>query len=100
MRKQDRRVLQPNEAAILAKHLAIEGNKPNNLIILDKLSPSRLGALIALYEHKTFVQSAIWNITRLISGRLSSAKRLARDFTANESGSHPAFFRCCDHASH
>jgi len=52
----------PADAANLALHQAIDGNKPNNLIILDQLSPDRLGALIAMYEHKIFVQSAIWNI--------------------------------------
>lgn len=50
------------DAAKLAAHLAIEGNKPSTLVILDELTPTRLGSLIALYEHKIFVQSAIWNI--------------------------------------
>lgn len=52
----------PSEAASLAEHLAISGNKPNNLIILDRLSPENLGALIALYEHKIYVQGVLWNI--------------------------------------
>ena len=39
-----------------------EGNKPSNTIVFDKLSPKSLGALIAIYEHKTFVQGVIWNI--------------------------------------
>ncbi len=52
----------PHEAEALADHLAIDGNKPDNLIILDQLTPARLGALIALYEHKIFVQGAIWDI--------------------------------------
>lgn len=46
----------------LAKHKVIPGNKPSNILFLDKLTPYNLGALIALYEHKTFVQGAIWNI--------------------------------------
>ncbi len=46
----------------LAKHKVIPGNRPSNLIFLDKLTPYNLGALIALYEHKTFVQGAIWDI--------------------------------------
>jgi glucose-6-phosphate isomerase len=52
----------PAEAALLAQHLEIEGNKPNNLLMLDRLTPKNLGALIALYEHKIFTQSVIWNI--------------------------------------
>lgn len=47
---------------INTQHLAIDGNKPSNIIMLDRLSPKNLGALLAIYEHKTFVQSAIWNI--------------------------------------
>ena len=39
-----------------------EGNKPTNTILIDKLTPKSLGKLIALYEHKIFVQGVIWNI--------------------------------------
>ncbi len=46
----------------LAKQKVIPGNKPSNLLFLDKITPYNLGALIALYEHKIFVQGAIWNI--------------------------------------
>lgn len=38
------------------------GNRPSNMLILDALSPFNLGALIALYEHKVFVQGCLWNI--------------------------------------
>lgn len=43
-------------------HRAIPGNRPSNTLFLDALTPKHLGALIALYEHKIFVQGAIWNI--------------------------------------
>jgi glucose-6-phosphate isomerase len=39
-----------------------EGNKPTNTLLIDKLTPESLGALVALYEHKLFVQGVIWNI--------------------------------------
>lgn len=39
-----------------------EGNKPSNTILFDKLTPQNLGVLIAMYEHKIFVQGIIWNI--------------------------------------
>jgi glucose-6-phosphate isomerase len=39
-----------------------EGNKPTNTLLIDQLTPQSLGALIALYEHKLFVQGVIWNI--------------------------------------
>jgi glucose-6-phosphate isomerase len=44
----------------LAPHKVIPGNRPSNTLVLERVSPRRLGALIALYEHKVFVQSAIW----------------------------------------
>jgi len=49
-------------ANFLAKHQAIPGNRPSTMIFLDKLTPKNLGTLLALYEHKVFVQSVIWNI--------------------------------------
>lgn len=52
----------PESAEALAPHLVIPGNKPSSILLLQQLSPKNLGALIALYEHKIFVQSAIWDI--------------------------------------
>ena len=46
----------------LAMHRRFEGNRPSNTILLEQLDPASLGALIALYEHKVFVQGVIWNI--------------------------------------
>lgn len=39
-----------------------EGNRPSNVLLLERLTPAALGKLIALYEHKVFVQGVIWNI--------------------------------------
>jgi len=50
------------KAESLAPHKVVEGNKPNNTILLDQLNPTSLGSLISLYEHKVFVQSTIWDI--------------------------------------
>ncbi len=50
------------KAKQLAPHKVIPGNKPSNIIFLKALTPFNLGALIALYEHKIFVQGMIWNI--------------------------------------
>ena len=53
----------PKERAkLLAKHQAIPGNRPSNTISFDTLTPTRLGSLLALYEHKIFVQGVIWGI--------------------------------------
>ena len=45
-----------------AMHRHMSGNKPSNTLVIDSLSPQSLGSLIALYEHKVFVQSVVWNI--------------------------------------
>ena len=50
------------EADKLAKHKYMPGNRPSNTLLMDELNPRRLGALIALYEHKVFVQGVIWNL--------------------------------------
>jgi glucose-6-phosphate isomerase len=51
-----------NTAAALVSHRTFEGNRPSNMIMMDKLTPSALGKLVALYEHSVFTQGAIWNI--------------------------------------
>lgn len=50
------------EANQLAPHHVIPGNRPSNILLLNALSPKQLGALLALYEHKIFVQGVIWDI--------------------------------------
>ncbi|MGC7402675.1 glucose-6-phosphate isomerase [Pandoraea pneumonica] len=55
-----------------------EGNRPSNTLVIDKLSPERLGALIALYEHKVFVQAAIWNINPFDQWGVELGKTLCR----------------------
>ena len=50
------------EAARLAPHKTFPGNRPSNTIVLPRLDPCSLGALIALYEHKVLVQGTIWNV--------------------------------------
>lgn len=49
-------------ATLLAQHQVIPGNRPSNILLIRQLTPSALGALIALYEHKIFVQGALWDI--------------------------------------
>lgn len=46
----------------LAPHKVIPGNRPSNTLVMETLDPQRLGALIALYEHKVFTQGVIWGI--------------------------------------
>lgn len=54
--------LDNKQAEELAPHMTFPGNRPSNTILATKLDPYSLGALIALYEHKIFVQGIIWNI--------------------------------------
>ena len=48
--------------AWLAPHRSFEGNRPSSTLLLERLTPATLGALVALYEHSVFVQGAIWHI--------------------------------------
>ncbi|MFN2288053.1 MAG: glucose-6-phosphate isomerase [Chromatocurvus sp.] len=49
-------------AASLAPHLAMPGNRPHSILSLQSLTPHALGALLALYEHRTYCSSVFWNI--------------------------------------
>jgi len=57
-----------------------EGNRPSNAILIKKLTPKNLGALIAMYEHKTFVQGVIWNIYSFDQFGVELGKELANKF--------------------
>lgn len=56
------RGVKKEEAEKLASHLAMPGNRPNNVITMGSLSPTTLGALLALYEHRTFCSAILWGI--------------------------------------
>ena len=51
-----------DDAAALAAQRTFTGNRPSTVLLLDELTPASLGALLALYEHKTFVQALLWGI--------------------------------------
>lgn len=63
-------------AGKLAAHLVIPGNKPSNILFMHRLTPKNLGALIALYEHKIFVQSIIWDINAFDQWGVELGKQL------------------------
>jgi glucose-6-phosphate isomerase len=69
--------LPANEAAFLLPFKVFEGNKPTNTILIQKLTPESLGSLIALYEHKIFVQGVIWNIFSYDQWGVQLGKQLA-----------------------
>ncbi|HEB82273.1 MAG TPA: glucose-6-phosphate isomerase [Gammaproteobacteria bacterium] len=60
-------------------HRIFEGNKPTNSIIFENLDPRTLGALLAMYEHKVFVQGIIWNINSFDQWGVEYGKELASD---------------------
>jgi glucose-6-phosphate isomerase len=59
-------------------HRTFEGNHPTNTLLLDRLSPETLGKLVALYEHKVFVQGTIWNINSFDQWGVELGKVLAQ----------------------
>jgi glucose-6-phosphate isomerase len=62
----------------LAPHKVFEGNRPTNSILVRKITPSTLGSLIALYEHKIFVQGIIWKINSFDQWGVELGKQLAK----------------------
>ncbi len=64
--------------AWLVPHRVFEGNRPSNTIIAEKLTPETLGKLVALYEHSTFTQGAVWNIDSFDQWGVELGKVLAQ----------------------
>jgi len=62
----------------LVPHRVFEGNRPTNTIMLQRLTPSALGKLVALYEHSVFTQGAIWNIDSFDQWGVELGKVLAQ----------------------
>ncbi|SMP45434.1 glucose-6-phosphate isomerase [Noviherbaspirillum suwonense] len=70
--------LAADRIAALAPHRTFPGNRPSNTLLLQSLTPASLGALIALYEHKVFVQGVIWGINSFDQWGVELGKVLAR----------------------
>ncbi len=66
------------QADQLAPHKVIPGNKPNNLIVFEKATPEAIGGLIALYEHKVFVQGVVWNLNSFDQWGVELGKQLGK----------------------
>jgi glucose-6-phosphate isomerase len=62
----------------LAQFKVFEGNRPTNSFLIKKLTPKVLGSLIAMYEHKIFVQGVIWNIYSFDQWGVELGKQLAK----------------------
>jgi glucose-6-phosphate isomerase len=74
----------------LPPHRVFAGNRPSNMLLLQKLDPASLGALIALYEHKTFVQGVLWDINSFDQWGVELGKTLAHRILDELQGSSPA----------
>ncbi|SEF58929.1 glucose-6-phosphate isomerase [Flavobacterium urumqiense] len=73
----DKQGLSADKAKFLLPYKVFTGNKPTNTILIQKLTPKTLGSLIALYEHKIFVQGIIWNIFSFDQWGVELGKQLA-----------------------
>jgi glucose-6-phosphate isomerase len=62
----------------LVPHRTFEGNRPSNMLLIDRLTPAALGKLVALYEHSVFTQGVIWNIDSFDQWGVELGKVLAQ----------------------
>jgi len=62
----------------LVPHKTFAGNRPSNTFMMDEVTPHTLGRLIALYEHKIFVQGVVWNIHSFDQWGVELGKQLAK----------------------
>ena len=69
---------QHETSTLLSPYRVFEGNRPTNSILLKQVTPFTLGQLIALYEHKIFVQGVIWNIYSFDQWGVELGKVLAK----------------------
>lgn len=79
----------PEEIDALAPHLVMDGNRPTNSVLLAELTPRTLGSLVALYEHKVFVQGVIWGINSFDQWGVELGKRLAGNILSELSATAP-----------
>jgi glucose-6-phosphate isomerase len=73
----------------LASHKVFPGERPTSTILMKKLTPATLGALLALYEHKVFVQGALWDINSFDQWGVELGKQLAKPILAELKAGKP-----------
>ena len=73
----------------LVPHKTFSGNRPTNILLLDKIDPRNMGSLIALYEHKVFVQGVVWGINSFDQWGVELGKQLAKTILAELTGEIP-----------
>ncbi len=81
--------LDPAEVEGLLPHKIFPGNRPTNSILFKRLTPYNLGALIALYEHKIFVQGVVWGVNSFDQWGVELGKQLAKTILPELTGDTP-----------
>ena len=76
----------------LVPHKVMPGNRPVSVIMVERLDPFTLGALVALYEHSVFVQGAVWGIDSFDQWGVELGKKVAMGILADLTGEQPAGF--------
>jgi glucose-6-phosphate isomerase len=82
--------MNPRDVEALAPHKVFPGNRPSNTILYRRLDPETLGKIIALYEHKIFVQGSIWGINSFDQWGVELGKTLAKELLPLVEGKTPA----------
>ncbi len=101
-------VLERGLPECLIPHRVFPGNRPSNMLVMEQLTPFTLGALIAMYEHKIFVQGVIWGVNSYDQWGVELGKQLAGTILreiSSEAGEHDCSttalikrYRACLHA--
>ena len=92
-------VVADGTAADLVPHKVMPGNRPVSLLMIERLDPFALGALIALYEHSVFVQGAVWGIDSFDQWGVELGKKVAMGILGTLTGSSSATFDAATDAS-
>nr|AXK15967.1 phosphoglucose isomerase [Boloria eunomia] len=85
----DKSGMAPEAISKILPHKVFKGNRPTNSIVVRKVSPFTLGALIAMYEHKIFTQGVIWDINSFDQWGVELGKQLAKAIEPELQGSAP-----------
>ena len=87
--KTEEEVRQEGTRDELVAHRIFDGNRPTNTLLLERLTPAALGKLVALYEHKVFVQGVLWDINSFDQWGVELGKVLAQRIIPELSGPAP-----------
>jgi glucose-6-phosphate isomerase len=81
----------PGRPHFALAHAVCPGNRPSSTLLLERLSPAALGQLVALYEHKVFVQGVLWNINSFDQWGVELGKKIAQSLAAGPQAKDAGF---------